>query len=209
MFSLQQLFGKGDKFFDLLEASAEQARNSAQALVTIMRDPSPHPSLEEFIRSRREDKRITESISEQLVKTFVTALEREDIEALSVALYKIPKTTEKFAERFSLAAGRLKGVNFERQGKLVHEATDIIVAMVKVLRKIPPLEEIKQLNDRLQQVEGAADDVMNELLKELYDGKFDPIAAYALGHLYELLEKIIDRCRDVGNVVTHIALKNS
>ena len=27
--------------------------------------------------------------------------------------------------------------------------------------------------------------------------------------LYELLEKVIDRCRDTGNIVTHIVLKNS
>jgi uncharacterized protein Yka (UPF0111/DUF47 family) len=27
--------------------------------------------------------------------------------------------------------------------------------------------------------------------------------------LYELLEKVADRCRDVGKTVTHIVLKNS
>ena len=35
--------------------------------------------------------------SQELVNTFVTALEREDLEALSNALYKIPKVVEKFA----------------------------------------------------------------------------------------------------------------
>jgi uncharacterized protein Yka (UPF0111/DUF47 family) len=30
-----------------------------------------------------------------------------------------------------------------------------------------------------------------------------------LKDLYELLEKVIDRCRDVGKAVTHIMLKNS
>jgi len=33
MFSLQRILGKEDKFFDLLEASAEEARISVQALV--------------------------------------------------------------------------------------------------------------------------------------------------------------------------------
>ncbi|PYM09779.1 MAG: pit accessory protein, partial [Verrucomicrobia bacterium] len=31
----------------------------------------------------------------------------------------------------------------------------------------------------------------------------------ALKDLYELLEKVIDRCRDAGNVINHIVLKNS
>ena len=33
----------------------------------------------------------------------MTSLEREDIEALSDAFYKIPKTLEKFAQRYVLA----------------------------------------------------------------------------------------------------------
>ncbi len=35
MFSLQRLLGKEDKFFTLLEASAEEARTSVQALVKL------------------------------------------------------------------------------------------------------------------------------------------------------------------------------
>jgi uncharacterized protein Yka (UPF0111/DUF47 family) len=31
----------------------------------------------------------------------------------------------------------------------------------------------------------------------------------ALKDLYEQLEKVIDRCRDAGNVIAHIALKHS
>jgi hypothetical protein len=30
-----------------------------------------------------------------------------------------------------------------------------------------------------------------------------------LKDLYELLEKVVDRYRDAGNVITHIVLKNS
>jgi len=47
-------------------------------------------------------------ISQALVDTFVTAIEREDIEALAGALYKIPKTVEKFAERYILFSDRLR-----------------------------------------------------------------------------------------------------
>ena len=38
MFSLQKLLGKEDKFYGLLEASAEEARTSVQALVQISKD---------------------------------------------------------------------------------------------------------------------------------------------------------------------------
>ena len=39
MFSLQTIFGKGDKFYGLLEASAESARSSAKALIELLSTP--------------------------------------------------------------------------------------------------------------------------------------------------------------------------
>jgi hypothetical protein len=71
------------------------------------------------------------------------------------------------------------------------------------------LERIKELNDRLQFVEGEADKLMVELLRDLYSGKQDALRVVILKDLYELMEKVIDRCRDAGNVVLQIALKNS
>jgi uncharacterized protein Yka (UPF0111/DUF47 family) len=209
MFSLQTIFGKGDKFYSLLEASAEEARASVQALVKVIKERSKAPSLDEFVLSRRKEKRIAEQTSEELVKSFVTALEREDIEALSNALYKIPKTAEKFAERFILGAPQLQDVDFTRHITMLEQATDTIVTMIRQLRQGHELEKMKELNDRLQYVEGEADKLMLELYRDLYSGRHDAVKVVMLKDLYELLEKVVDRCRDVGNIIYHIVLKNS
>ncbi len=209
MFSLQQLFGKGDKFFDLLEASAEEAHASARALVKIVQTSAVPTTLEEFVLCRRRDKRITEQIGEELVKTFITSLEREDIEALSVALYKIPKAAEKFAEHFIIGVKHLAGADFSGQVSMLEQATLTVSEMIKDLRSMKGMERIKELNDRLQYLEGEADKLMLELLRDLYSGRHDPLKVVVLKDLFELLEKVIDRCRDAGNVITHIVLKNS
>ncbi len=128
MFSLQKLLGKEDKFFDLLEASAEEARSSVQALVRIVKSATAPPTLEDFVLSRRKEKRIAQEISEELVNTFITGLERK---------------------------------------------------------------------------------LMLELLGDLYSGRHETLKVVVLKDLYELLERIIDRCRDAGNVINHIVLKNS
>jgi uncharacterized protein Yka (UPF0111/DUF47 family) len=209
MFSIQKFFSHDEKFFDLLEASADETRELTRLLVDLLKDRSqPHP-LHEFALARGKDKRITQQISEELVDTFITGLEREDIETLSYAMYRICKTTEKFAERFNLAPQRLMGVDFTRQVGLMQRATETLSLMVRLLRKTPPLETIKEMNDRLQAIEGEADDVMLELLQEVYGGQYDPLQAMMVRDLYDLLEKVIDRCRDAGNVISHIVLKNS
>ena len=209
MFSLQRLLGQEDKFFDLLEASAEQARCSVQALVKLSRNPEQAELLNEFIESRRKDKKITAEISEAVCTTFVTALEREDIEALSNALYKIPKTVEKIGERMLLTPQQVQGVDFSKQTGILEQTTDTVLSMVKALRQGANLEQMKELNDKLQKLEGEADKKHLELLRDLYSGRHDPLKVVVLKDLYELLEKVIDRCRDAGTVISHIVLKNS
>ena len=211
MFSLQKLFGKDDRFFDLLEASSQEARRSVEMLNELLASPSKPASLKEFHAAKNADKKITEQISQALLKTFVTQLEREDIEVLSAALYRIPKTVEKFAERFIICAPLVHDVNFLRHTALLDQATQQVVSMVQLLRSLGEgrLDQAKQMNGKLQQIEGDADDYALELLGQLYSGKYEAIKVLALRDLYDLLEKVIDRCRDAGNVITHIVLKNS
>jgi uncharacterized protein Yka (UPF0111/DUF47 family) len=159
--------------------------------------------------ARDKDKRITEQISHELVNTFITGLEREDIETLSYSMYRICKAIEKFAERYNLAPERLAGVDFTRQMELMQRATETLSQMVRLLRKMPPLETVKAMNDRLQSVESEADDVILSLLRDVYGGKFEPLQAMMVRDLYDLLERAIDRCRDCGNVISYIVLKNS
>lgn len=209
MISLQKLLGKDDLFFDLLEASAGKAQTSAQTLNALLRNKSAKPNLEEFIATRRKDKEITKEIEARLVKSFVTTLEREDIESLSSALYKVPKTIEKFAERYLLAPDWTREVDFSRPALMLEEATNHVSAMVRALRRRAPLEEIKDLNGRLQQVEGDMDKLVLEVLKDLYSGRHEPMKVIVLKDLFESLEKTMDRCRDAGNMVTYIVLKHS
>jgi uncharacterized protein len=209
MFSLQKLFGKDDKFFTLMEQSAEEARASIQTLVKLVDTAAEKRSLKEFVEIRRKDKVITKQLTEHLCKTFVTPLEREDIEALSEALYKIPKTIEKFSERLLIADQVVKGVEFSKHLKLLADAGDVIVTIVKELRKGVNLERVKGQNDQLQFIEGEGDKLMLEGLRELYNGDHSVIRVIICKDLYELLEKVFDRCRDVGNIVFQIVLKHS
>src|SRR5205814_8050374 len=118
---------------------------------------------------------ITQELSEHLCKTFVTPLEREDIEALSNALYKIPKTAEKFGERYLLAPQHLKGWNVSKQMAMLEKAADTVVLLVNELRQGVDLEKVKKQNVQLQHIEGDADKLMVESLQQLYNGDHSSI----------------------------------
>ena len=209
MFSIQQLFSKGDRFQELLEAAAQESRESVRLVIELMKSPRNTQNFDDLILARRKEKKIFAQISNELVKTFITGIERGDIEALARGLFRIPKTSEKLAERLMIAGHHLDGIDFSRQADMMTKATEDIYEMVKQLRHMDDMEELKTCNDRLQLVEVEADKYMNELLRELYGGKYDALRTIVIRDVYELMEKVVDHCHDAGNVVMQIVLKNS
>jgi uncharacterized protein Yka (UPF0111/DUF47 family) len=209
MFSLQTIFGKGDKFYGLLEQSAEAAHESAKALHELVTRKDHAPVMAAFAAARQREKALAGKISEELVNTFVTALDREDIEALNSALYKIPKTIEKFAERYEIVSDRLADVDFAARALVLERASAVVSEMIGELRRGLRIDPVKKLQDRLQTLESEGDRMLLSPYRTLYVEGGDAMRAMLAKDLFELLEKAIDKCRDVGNTVYSIVLKNS
>jgi uncharacterized protein Yka (UPF0111/DUF47 family) len=209
MISLQQLLSREAEFCDLLEASAGEAAHAVEALKFMLLHRDNAVTLHEFADARSKDKAITDKITEMLITTFVTPMEREDIEALAEALYKIPKTVEKFAERYRISADKVKDVDFSKQVDLMEQAVHLVRQMVQTLRSGRNLGGIKALQNQLQKVESSADDLLLDMERRFYEPGFPALKAIILKDLFNLNEKVVDRCRDAGNVISHVVLKNS
>jgi len=209
---LKKLIGTNDVFFDLLEEGAEEAKVSVDLFEKFLHqiaEGKQPAGLDDFVQARRKEKRIRHLMTEALTKTFVTPLDREDIEALSVALYRIPKQVEKIVERLAIYPGRVPHEMFSRQAELMGQAAGALVFMVKQLRKGSTLASIREANDRLQYAEGEADKVMLEQLRGLYKGPCDAMEFVILQKLFEMVEQAVDRCRNAGNIVVQVSLKHS
>jgi uncharacterized protein Yka (UPF0111/DUF47 family) len=209
MFSFKVLQAREDLFIGLLRASAQEAHESVKGLQDLLQKPVLTPALGELVLVRRREKEIAEEIAQELIKAFMTSIEREDIEALSHALYKIPKSVEKFAERYQLAPLRLRQLDFIRPVALLEQAAALLPSMVGGLQHSRHTEHIKDLHNRLHEVETEYDRLLLELLREVYSGQHEALDPFILKDLHELLEKAFGRCTDAASIILNIALKNS
>ena len=57
MFSLQRFLHKGDRFFDLLGAGADEAQQSIHALIELVNEPPEKRALDKSIAIRRQRNR--------------------------------------------------------------------------------------------------------------------------------------------------------
>ena len=140
-------------------------------------------------------------------------LDSDQLAATQALMSAHRRRAQRIGAELVAAERNLDALFAERQARTasVDQATQKVVGMVQLLRTLGEgrLDQAKEMNGQLQQIEGEADDYALELLGQLYSGRYEPIKVLALRDLYDLLEKVIDRCRDAGNVITHIVLKNS
>ena len=208
MFSLQTIFGSGQQFYTLLDDSAQAAYDSTKALHSMMKAADRQPALDAFKLARQRERAASDKISHALVDSFITPIEREDIEALGSALYRIPKQVEKFADRYSLAIQHLDGIDFSPRAAMLEQAASVVVDMVHELQKMN-IDRMTVLNEKLRALENEADRLMLELYRDIYSGRLDNLQMFLLKEFFEILEKAIDRCREAGVVAYQIVLKNS
>ena len=208
MFSLQTIFGSGKQFYALLDEAADGACDAAQALHGMMKATDRQPALDAFKLARQRERDVSDRIGKALVDSFITPIEREDIEALASALYKIPKQIEKFADRYSLAVRHLEGIDFAPRAAMLEQAAGVVREMVHQLARMD-LDAMGRLNEKLRAIENEADRLMLELYRDIYSGKLDSQQMFLLKEFFEIMEKAIDRCREAGVVTYQIVLKNS
>ena len=208
MFSLQTIFGSGKQFYALLDEAASAAHDSTKALHTMMKATDRQPALDAFKLARLREREASNKISQALVDSFITPIEREDIEALGSALYKIPKQVERFADRFELAKHRLEGIDFAPRAAMLEQAAGVVVEMVDEIQHMR-LDRMSKLNERLRSIEMEADRLILELHREIYSGRMDAADMFLLKEFFEILEKALDRCREAGVAAYQIVLKNS
>jgi hypothetical protein len=100
-------------------------------------------------------------------------------------------------------------VDFAQRALVLVRSSEVVAEMIGELRRGLRIDPLKKLQDRLQALESEGDRMLLSAYRTLYVEGGDVLRAVLAKDLFELIEKAIDKCRDVGNIVYSIVLKNS
>lgn len=210
MIRLPNLLPRKNKFDDLLEQLATKAHDSARELkaYTQSSDEADAARAGEAIkRIRTEAKLISIDVTRELSTSFITPFDREDIQEFAVNLYKIPKLIEKIRERMELHGMNNKSGDFSQQIDLIVEEAETLQTMVSALLKSRDFAQIKDKIAILHNLEQRGDDILGDLLQKLFRENQNARDLILKKDIYDMLEKVIDRFRDVASVTLQIVLK--
>lgn len=150
---------------------------------------------------------VVHEIQDRLSKTFITPIDREDIDTLSCLYDDILDYTYTIVNKLYAY-----GINEIPHPMITF--SEIILKSVKALnkdfnnmRKLN-LEKIEQHNIEVHFLENEGDELLNKTVAELFKQK-DIIMIIKHKELYEDLEQLTDICEDVINLLRDIVLKHS
>lgn len=203
------LLPKEEHFYDFLERQAVAAHDGASALAAFKDEGSSAEAVAKSVQGiEHQGDAIVHELEEALAKTFVTPIDREDLQKLSSQLDDILDLTNG-AARGSVLFGVV------RPTPAMSTLIDKLVTCTTVLKDALPnlrkhaYSELIAASRVLRQVEKEADVVFREAVRGLFgDDKIDAKVLLREKQVLDDLEKAIDRCEYVADTLANLAVKH-
>ncbi len=206
------LVPKEDRFFGLLKSSASNLFDTSKAMVDLMEDYRNVPEkVAEIKRLEEVGDLIIHDIMNNLHRTFVTPLDREDLAALGERLDDVVDAIEEAARHFV-------EYQIEQPTPVCIELSKIIVKAAEILQqafsklhfKGTKLKGILSDVVELNRLENEADHVTSAAIGQLFtNNDISAIDVMKWRDIYDQLEQATDFCEDAANVLEGIVLKNA
>ncbi len=202
------LIPREPKFFDLFEKSVANVAAAAKELANLFEDYTNVPQkVARIVELEHRGDFITHQIIEQLHRSFLTPLDREDITLLSGRLDDVMDFIEDAANAMLIYKIEKPTIRAREQAAILVAMAEELVKAIPCLRNRSKNKQILEYCIEINRLENEADAVMRFALVELFDG-MPPYDVIKWREIYQHLENAADRGEDVANVLEGVVLKN-
>jgi uncharacterized protein len=202
------LLPKEYHFYDAFNRHIKISREIADELLEMTKSNNIDIHVKKIFELERDADKIVQECTESLHKTFITPIERSDI-------FLLVKRIDDIADNVKTAVSRLKLYEIT---EIRSEAVQIAEVLVEATRKLEEsinnlkdfhdIEKIKQNCIIVHKLENKADDILRNAISRLFK-ETDPILVIKWKEVFERLEKAVDRCEDLANVIEGILIDNA
>ena len=192
----------------ILDNLAKKAVETSEAVVVLFDDLTNVEQGKKIHQLETEADVLTRDIFSALNKTFITPLDREDMQRIASKIDDVIDFMDGIAARvYSYKITTPPPYTVEMAHELV-KATKEVEYMISQLQNIKDPKDMIQHCRNTGDIEHTVDDLYREAIKELFESD-DAIKIIKLKDIYETMETASDRCVDVADVIEDIVLKYS
>ncbi|MDH3360751.1 MAG: DUF47 family protein [Nitrosopumilus sp.] len=190
----------------LLDNLAKKAVETSEALVVLFSDLSNVEQSKQIHKLETEADELTRDIFFELNKTFITPLDREDMQRIASKIDDVIDFMDGISARvYSYKISTPPPYSQDMAKELV-KATKEVEYMISKLQHMKNSKDMIEHCRNTSKIEHVVDDMYIEAIKELFESN-DAIKIIKLKDIYETMETASDRCVDVADVIEDIVLK--
>lgn len=194
------------ELLNILDSLGSKASETAEALQLLLDDLKNTEKMEKVRKLESEGDELTRDIFAELNKTFITPLDREDMQRIASKIDDVIDFMDGIAARLhSYKIETPPPYTREMVGELV-KSTKEVQYMVSKLRRIKNPQDMINHCRNTSIIEHKVDDLYRDAIRDLFEST-DAIHIIKLKDIYESIETASDRCVDVADVIEDIVLK--
>ncbi len=200
---------KEDRWFEFLERQAAIADDAAHALGTFKEESVTPEQLRARVQTlEHEGDKLVHEIEEELARTFVTPIDREDLQRVSNEIDTIVDLTNATARACALlGVGRPTSPMLELM-ELLTQCTGQLRSAVPRLRTHEYQKLIAEARE-VRRIEKEADNVYRDAISRLFkDPSVDAKVLLREKEVLENLENAVDHCERVAQSLINLAVKH-
>lgn len=190
-------------FYEMLNAQARKVDEGMQVFVSYMKDPHPlHGGA--VLRIEEEADDLRKALIDELNQTFVTPIDREDINNLSRSVDDIvdyAKSTVEEMMAFEVAPNR----HMQLMAQGLSEAATSIMRAIEVMPKDP--DQAMEMVVFAKKRENYVEHCYREALVDLFKGQ-DVTIILKIREIYRHMSNAADRGDEAANIIGNILVKS-
>jgi predicted phosphate transport protein (TIGR00153 family) len=204
---LNKLIPRDELFFDMFDEIARRMSAAAKLLKQLFAEPSRISEHVAAIKTiEHEADVITHDVIVRINRSFITPFDREDIHELASRLDDVIDLIDGTARRAVM-------FRITQPREPARQLADVIVRATASLEQavvsIKKPKIVMEKGTEVKALEEEGDAIYHAAVGALFDDGETPIEVMKWKELYDTLERTLDHCEDVANVLESIALKNA
>ena len=209
---LQIFVVKEKKFFPLFVQSAENIKKGAEHLVklTLEEDFDHRDSLSRRIQEyENEEDEVTTKIMNELLDSYVTPFDRDDVHDLALALDTVMDNIRDSAKKIAIYQPK-PSKKLTEIADYISKAANLVVEATKHFDSVrKDAKTIDKICDEIKEIEHTVDDIYESYMSNLFEYEKDPIELVKKKNIAQALEDTSDVAKVVSSKIRSIVVKNS
>ncbi len=153
--------------------------------------------------------KITHEVLAQLHTAFITPFDRDEIHQLINGMDDILDITQDVAEAMALYDIHRIPAEARAMAEITERCCHKVTELVKLLHNMDNGPGILKICHEIDELESEVDRMLRVSMSRIFREEPDVREVIKLKEIYQLLESVTDRCKDVAGTVEAIVLENS